>query len=125
MLVIWTYHVAGVEQGFLCFVFLISLFSGCHRKADNIFGDLEIWKNVSDRDRRDLFDDVVHLIAKREKVSGRLNSLQFFPDQVAMVHYKTVSICTLSPIVSRNSKSEQNSERGIVGCVWLMLKQVV
>ncbi|XP_070210706.1 pre-mRNA-processing factor 40 homolog A-like isoform X2 [Littorina saxatilis] len=40
-------------------------------KADNIFGDLEVWKNVSDRDRRDLFDDVVHLIAKREKEEAK------------------------------------------------------
>lgn len=40
-------------------------------KADNIFGDQEIWKAVSDRDRRDLFDDVVHLLAKREKEEAK------------------------------------------------------
>jgi hypothetical protein len=39
------------------------------RKADDMFTDVEVWKNVHDRDRRELFDDVVHLIAKREKVS--------------------------------------------------------
>ncbi|KAK7473354.1 hypothetical protein BaRGS_00035402 [Batillaria attramentaria] len=41
-------------------------------KADNIFGDHEIWKAVSDRDRRDLFDDVVHLLAKREKEEAKM-----------------------------------------------------
>ncbi|PVD30955.1 hypothetical protein C0Q70_10231, partial [Pomacea canaliculata] len=40
-------------------------------KADNMFGDQDIWKNVSDRDRRDLFDDVVHLLAKREKEEAK------------------------------------------------------
>ncbi|XP_050419250.1 pre-mRNA-processing factor 40 homolog A [Patella vulgata] len=40
-------------------------------KADNIFGDEEIWRTVSDRDRRDLFDDVVHLLAKREKEEAK------------------------------------------------------
>ena len=40
----------------------------CHRKADGIFGDLDIWRNVIDKERRDVFDDVVHLVAKREKV---------------------------------------------------------
>ena len=62
--IIWSYYIVGVKKRVLFFFFC--------RKADNIFGDHEIWKNVSDRDRRDLFDDVVHLIAKREKVSGRL-----------------------------------------------------
>jgi pre-mRNA-processing factor 40 len=38
------------------------------RKADTIFGEEEEWKNVSERERRELFDDVVHLVAKREKV---------------------------------------------------------
>ena len=76
-----------------------------HRKADNIFGDLEIWKNVSDRDRRDLFDDVVHLIAKREKVSGRFDNLQFFLIKLPWCTIK-LSVYTLSAVVSRNGKSE-------------------
>ncbi|CAL1528741.1 unnamed protein product [Lymnaea stagnalis] len=41
-------------------------------KADTIFGEEEAWKNVSERDRRDLFDDVVHLIAKREKEEAKV-----------------------------------------------------
>ncbi|XP_059148733.1 pre-mRNA-processing factor 40 homolog B-like isoform X2 [Physella acuta] len=41
-------------------------------KADTIFGEDEAWKNVSERDRRDLFDDVVHLIAKREKEDAKV-----------------------------------------------------
>lgn len=43
------------------------------RKADDMFGHLDVWANVPDRDRRDLFDDVIHMLAKREKVtkSGR------------------------------------------------------
>ncbi|XP_067650087.1 pre-mRNA-processing factor 40 homolog A-like isoform X2 [Haliotis asinina] len=40
-------------------------------KADNMFGDLEVWRAVNERDRRDLFDDVVHLLAKREKEEAK------------------------------------------------------
>ncbi|CAG2236872.1 PRP40 [Mytilus edulis] len=36
-------------------------------KADDMFGHLDVWANVPDRDRRDLFDDVIHMLAKREK----------------------------------------------------------
>ena len=39
-----------------------------YRKADSLFNDYDEWRAVSDRDRRDLFDDVVHMVAKREKV---------------------------------------------------------
>lgn len=41
-------------------------------KADTIFGEEDAWKNVSERERRDLFDDVVHLIAKREKEEAKI-----------------------------------------------------
>ncbi|XP_064614415.1 LOW QUALITY PROTEIN: pre-mRNA-processing factor 40 homolog A-like [Liolophura sinensis] len=40
-------------------------------KADDIFSDNEMWRTVSDRDRRELFDDVVHLLAKREKEEAK------------------------------------------------------
>ena len=38
------------------------------RKADDLFGSEDVWRNVHDRDRRELFDDVVHMLAKKEKV---------------------------------------------------------
>ncbi|KAK3775580.1 hypothetical protein RRG08_000396 [Elysia crispata] len=41
-------------------------------KADTIFGEEEAWKAVTERDRRELFDDVVHLIAKREKEEAKV-----------------------------------------------------
>ncbi|KAJ8313679.1 hypothetical protein KUTeg_008240 [Tegillarca granosa] len=40
-------------------------------KADDMFGDIELWKCVHDRDRRELFDDVVHMLAKREKEEAK------------------------------------------------------
>lgn len=39
------------------------------RKADDLFGDQDVWRRVDDRDRREIFDDVVHMLAKKEKVS--------------------------------------------------------
>ncbi|GFR81602.1 pre-mRNA-processing factor 40-like protein A [Elysia marginata] len=41
-------------------------------KADTVFGEEEAWKAVTERDRRELFDDVVHLIAKREKEEAKV-----------------------------------------------------
>lgn len=41
-------------------------------KADTMFGDEDAWRNVSERDRRDLYDDVVHLVAKKEKEDAKV-----------------------------------------------------
>lgn len=41
---------------------------GVSRKADDLFGDQDVWRRVDDRDRREIFDDVVHMLAKKEKV---------------------------------------------------------
>ncbi|KAL5006562.1 hypothetical protein ScPMuIL_015368 [Solemya velum] len=40
-------------------------------KADSMFCEEECWKFVHDRDRRDLFDDVVHILAKKEKEEAK------------------------------------------------------
>lgn len=36
-------------------------------KCHEVFGDLEVWKNVSDTDRREIYEDCVFNLAKREK----------------------------------------------------------
>ncbi|XP_069110449.1 pre-mRNA-processing factor 40 homolog B-like isoform X2 [Argopecten irradians] len=40
-------------------------------KADDMFGGEEVWKVVHDRDRRELFDDVTHMLAKKEKEESK------------------------------------------------------
>lgn len=40
-------------------------------KADSLFTDYEEWQAVNDRDRRELFDDVVHMLEKREKEESK------------------------------------------------------
>ncbi|XP_074658879.1 pre-mRNA-processing factor 40 homolog A-like isoform X1 [Tubulanus polymorphus] len=42
-----------------------------YRRADQIFGDMDVWRNVADRDRRDIFEDVLHVVAKREKEEAK------------------------------------------------------
>lgn len=37
------------------------------RKADQLFADHELWKSVPERDRRELYDDIVHQLEKKEK----------------------------------------------------------
>ena len=46
---------------------MIELVCVC-RKADQIFIDNELWKSVPDRDRRELYEDIMHQLEKREKV---------------------------------------------------------
>jgi pre-mRNA-processing factor 40 len=38
------------------------------RKAEQIFADHEIWKIVPDRDRREIYEDILQQLEKREKV---------------------------------------------------------
>ncbi len=38
------------------------------RKAEQMFGESDIWLHVHDRDRRELYEDVLHQLAKTEKV---------------------------------------------------------
>ena len=40
-----------------------------------MFTDYEEWQSVNDRDRRELFDDVIHMLEKREKVRKMLREL--------------------------------------------------
>ncbi|KAJ8916560.1 hypothetical protein NQ315_000204, partial [Exocentrus adspersus] len=41
-------------------------------RCDEIFSHLEIWQNVSDADRRDIYEDVVFNLAKREKEEAKV-----------------------------------------------------
>ncbi|KAL1501982.1 hypothetical protein ABEB36_007199 [Hypothenemus hampei] len=41
-------------------------------KCDELFGHLEVWQNVNDSDRRDIYDDVVFALAKREKEDAKI-----------------------------------------------------
>lgn len=43
-----------------------------YRKADQILSDNELWKSVPDRDRRELYEDIVHQLEKREKEDAKL-----------------------------------------------------
>lgn len=41
-------------------------------KCDELFGNLEVWKCVPEPDRRDIYDDAVFNLAKREKEESRV-----------------------------------------------------
>nr|CAD7403926.1 unnamed protein product [Timema poppensis] len=40
-------------------------------KCEDTFGHLDVWRNVSESDRRDIYDDVVFSLAKREKEEAK------------------------------------------------------
>ncbi|XP_075537849.1 pre-mRNA processing factor 40 isoform X4 [Dermacentor variabilis] len=43
-----------------------------YRKADQMFGDLDVWKAVPERERKELFDDVLFFLAKKEKEESKI-----------------------------------------------------
>lgn len=54
-----------------------ALFSAClltahmlHRRAEQTFGELEVWAVVPERDRKEVYDDVLFFLAKKEKVTA-------------------------------------------------------
>lgn len=40
-------------------------------KCEDMFGDMDIWKNVADHEKRDIYEDVVFSLAKREKEEAK------------------------------------------------------
>lgn len=38
------------------------------RKAEQMFGELEVWSCVPERDRLEIYEDVLFYLAKKEKV---------------------------------------------------------
>lgn len=69
----------------------------CFRKAQEIFGDLEVWKAVPDRERKELYEDVVFFVAKREKVW--FNNYFF---ALIYIYICTLTICETENIVAAN-----------------------
>lgn len=43
-----------------------------YRRADQLFGELEVWRAVPERERKELFDDVLFFLAKREKEESKV-----------------------------------------------------
>ncbi|GFX51314.1 pre-mRNA-processing factor 40 homolog A [Trichonephila clavipes] len=66
-----------------------------YRKAQEIFGDLEVWQAVPDRDRKEVYDDVVFFVAKREKEEAKalrkrnMKVLSSVLDSMTSVTYRT------------------------------------
>ena len=58
-----------------------------YRKADSMFTDYDEWQAVNDRDRRELFDDVIHMLEKREKVQSHNILFNFFQSRIEMFKY--------------------------------------
>ena len=52
-----------------------------------MFTDYDEWQAVNDRDRRELFDDVIHMLEKREKVQSHNILFNFFQSRIEMFKY--------------------------------------
>ncbi|KAG8182480.1 hypothetical protein JTE90_020398 [Oedothorax gibbosus] len=66
-----------------------------YRKALEIFGDLEVWRAVPDRERKEVYEDVVFYVAKREKEEAKalrkrnMKVLSHVLDSMTSVTFKT------------------------------------
>uniref|UniRef100_A0A8D8Y891 Pre-mRNA-processing factor 40 homolog B n=1 Tax=Cacopsylla melanoneura TaxID=428564 RepID=A0A8D8Y891_9HEMI len=64
-------------------------------RCQELFGHLEVWTNVSDAERRDLYEDVVFNLAKKEKEEGKarkkrnMRELASILDSMQKLDFKT------------------------------------
>ncbi|KAG8258733.1 PRP40 pre-mRNA processing factor 40 [Homalodisca vitripennis] len=64
-------------------------------RCQEIFGDLDVWKNVSDTERRDIYDDCVFNLAKREKEEAKsrkkrnMRQLAAILDSMVAIEHRT------------------------------------
>lgn len=47
------------------------------RKAEQMFTELEVWSCVPERDRLEIYEDVLFYLAKKEKVRLRISQNSF------------------------------------------------
>lgn len=45
------------------------LFLSVSRKAEQMFGEMEVWNAISERDRLEIYEDVLFFLSKKEKVT--------------------------------------------------------
>ena len=43
-----------------------------YRKAEQMFQHLEVWKKVEENDRKDIYEDVLFFLSKKEKEDARV-----------------------------------------------------
>ncbi|KAM9486169.1 pre-mRNA-processing factor 40 homolog A isoform 2-T2 [Clarias gariepinus] len=66
-----------------------------YKKAEQMFGDLEVWSCVPERDRLEIYDDVLFYLAKKEKEQAKQlrkrnwEALKNILDNMANVTYRT------------------------------------
>ena len=66
-----------------------------HRKSEMLFENEEVWRAVPDRDRRDLYEDVVFFLAKKEKEESKnlrkrnIDSMNNILDSMPNVTFRT------------------------------------
>ncbi|XP_013917312.1 PREDICTED: pre-mRNA-processing factor 40 homolog B [Thamnophis sirtalis] len=66
-----------------------------YRKAEQMFGELEVWAMVPERDRKEIYDDVLFFLAKKEKEHAKqlrkrnIQALKSILDSMSRVSFQT------------------------------------
>lgn len=74
------------------------------RKAEQMFGEIEVWSCVPERDRLEIYEDVLFYLAKKEKVTLPFsqNSFRFWGDLFILGHVNTGSQHLVFSSTNRN-----------------------
>ncbi|CAM9600346.1 unnamed protein product [Lampetra fluviatilis] len=66
-----------------------------YRKAEQMFGSMEVWNNVQERDRNEIYEDVIFFLAKKEKEEAKrlrkrnIQALKSILDSMTSVTFRT------------------------------------
>lgn len=88
-----------------------------HRKAEQMFAELEVWSCVPERDRLEIYEDVLFYLAKKEKV--RLGSrVQIFQEIPGLHGYRGLCLQLWFPPLQMVSRSKPSSSERGTGKLW-------
>lgn len=65
-----------------------------YKKAEQMFGEMEVWNAISERDRLEIYEDVLFFLSKKKRnkqavAKEKLGSLKNILDNMANVTYST------------------------------------
>lgn len=83
-------------------------------QCEDVYGNLELWKNVPEGERRDIYEDVIFHLSKREKEEEKslrkrnMKNLTRLLDSMADVNFRTVWTEAQQLLLDNSSFSEDN-----------------
>lgn len=81
-------------------------------KCEEMYGNLEVWRSVGDSDRRDIFEDVIFNLAKREKEEAKQLKKRNTKRLAQVINHRLMNLKTVFRLL------------GLLPCVVLLYKHI-